>query len=54
MKATLSGEYKGLRPTGKELTWTGVVTDRFEDGKIVETWVNRDKFRMFEELGLVK
>jgi predicted ester cyclase len=54
MKATHSGEYMGLAPTGRELTWTGVVIDRFQGDKIAETWVNWDKFRFFEGLGLVK
>jgi predicted ester cyclase len=54
MKATQSGEYMGLAATGRKLTWTGVVVDRFEGDKIVETWVNWDKYRFFEELGLVK
>lgn len=52
--ATQTGTYMDLAPTGKEITWTGAQIDRFEDGKIVETWVNWDKYRMFEELGLVK
>jgi predicted ester cyclase len=54
MRATQSGEYVGRAPTGRELTWTGVATDRFEGDKIVETWINWDKYRLFEELGLVK
>jgi predicted ester cyclase len=54
IKATQKREYKGLAPNGKELIWTGVATDRFEGDKIAETWVNWDKYRFFEELGLVK
>jgi predicted ester cyclase len=54
IKAIQTGEYMGKKPTGKELIWTGVATDRFEGNKIVETWVNWDKYRLFEELGLVK
>ncbi|WGV23158.1 ester cyclase [Halotia branconii] len=49
-----TGEYIGLAPTGKEVTWTGIEIDRFEDGKIVESWVDWDKYRLFEGLGLVK
>ena len=44
----------GLPPTGTEITWTGVQIDRFEDGKIVESWVDWDKYRLFQGLGLVK
>lgn len=52
--ATQTGSYMGLAPTGKEISWTGVEIDRFETGKIVESWVNWDKFSLFEGLGLVK
>lgn len=51
--ATQTGEYMDLAPTNKEVTWTGVSTDRIENGKIVESWVNWDKYRLFEMLGLV-
>jgi predicted ester cyclase len=52
--ATQTGQYMGLAPSGKEVTWTGVQIDRFDNGKIVESWVNWDKYRLFEGLGLVK
>ena len=52
--ATQTGQYMGLAPSGKEVTWTGVQIDRFDSGKIVESWVNWDKYRLFEGLGLVK
>lgn len=51
--ATHTGEFVGLAPTEREVTWTGVSIDRFRDDKIVETWVTWDKYRQFEELGLV-
>lgn len=52
--ASHTGEYMGLAPTGREITWTGVQIDRYQDGKIVESWVDWDKYRFFEGLGLVK
>jgi len=51
--ATHTGDYMGLAPTNKEVTWTGVSIDRFENGKIAETWVDWDKYRLFQGLGLV-
>ena len=51
--ATQTGDYMGLAPTNKEVTWTGVSIDRCENGKIVETWVDWDKYRLFQGLGLV-
>ena len=51
--ATNTGNYLGHPPTGRQATWTGVQIDRFADGKIVESWVNWDKYRLFAELGFV-
>ena len=35
--------------------WSGrrVQIDRFDNGKIVESWVDWDKYRLFEELGFL-
>ncbi|MGF1473630.1 MAG: ester cyclase, partial [Rubrobacteraceae bacterium] len=49
--ATHTGEVMGIAPTGNDLSWTGVSIDRFEEGKIAETWIVWDKYRLFEELG---
>jgi predicted ester cyclase len=45
--ATQTGVYLGHAPTGKRATWTGVQIDRFANGKIVESWVDWDKYRLF-------
>ena len=52
--ATHTGDFMGHGPTGKQVTWTGVQIDRFEDGKIIESWVDWDKYRFLEGLGLLK
>jgi predicted ester cyclase len=52
--ATQTGVYLGYSPTGKRATWTGVQIDRFGNGKIVESWVDWDKYRLFEALGFLK
>jgi predicted ester cyclase len=49
-----TGEFAGFAPTQKQSTWTGVSTDRFENGKIVESWVNWDKYTFLDGLGLVR
>ncbi len=51
--ATQTGEYLGHPPSGKRATWTGVQIDRFADGKISESWVDWDKYRLFEALGFL-
>src|SRR5436853_7280977 len=34
--------YKGIPPTGKQVTWTETWINRITDGKIVEHWSNED------------
>lgn len=53
MTAKHTGSFRGIEPTGKETTWTGVQTDRYEGGKLVESWIEWDKYRWLEGLGLV-
>ncbi|MEM7119924.1 MAG: ester cyclase [Pseudomonadota bacterium] len=50
---TLSGAFMGVQPDGKNYTITGIQVDRIKDGRIAESWVNWDKFDLFQELGLV-
>ena len=52
--ATQAGAYLGHAATQKQATWTGVQIDRFESGKIVASWVDWDKYRLFKELGFLK
>jgi predicted ester cyclase len=52
--ATQTGEYLGHPPTGRRATWTGVQIDRFENGRIAESWVDWDKYRLFEALGFLR
>ncbi|MEM1060476.1 MAG: ester cyclase [Verrucomicrobiota bacterium] len=53
MTATHTGSFEGETPTNRRITWTGISLDRFEQGKIAETWVDWDKFRFLESLGMV-
>jgi predicted ester cyclase len=50
---TQDGEYLGHAPSGKRAIWSGVQIDRVAKGKIVESWVDWDKYRMFEALGFL-
>lgn len=53
MTAKHTGTFKDLTETGKTSTWTGVHTDRYEGGKLVETWVDWDKYSFLEGLGKI-
>ncbi|WP_419912088.1 ester cyclase [Hoeflea sp.] len=48
-----TGDYMGKAPTGKTAVWTGIDIDRVADGRIVESWVDWDKYRLLETLGLL-
>jgi predicted ester cyclase len=49
-----TGNFEQYAATGKTTTWTGVHTDRYEDSKLVESWVDWDKYSFLEGLGLVE
>jgi steroid delta-isomerase-like uncharacterized protein len=52
-KGTHKGELNGIPPTGKQFTISGVTIAHFENGKMVEGWVNWDTFGLMQQLGLV-
>ncbi|MGI9473969.1 MAG: ester cyclase [Rubripirellula sp.] len=54
LTATHTGEFAGMQPSGKRVSWTGVHTDRFDDGKVAESWVEWDKYRFLDELGFLR
>jgi len=49
--ANHTGTFRGREASGKETTWTGVHTDRYEGDKLVESWVDWDKSSFLEGLG---
>jgi steroid delta-isomerase-like uncharacterized protein len=50
---TQTGEFQGIAPTGKQVTWTGVNIYRFECGKIVEVWSELDGIGRLQQLGVM-
>ncbi len=53
MTARHTGTFAGHPATNKTTTWTGVHTDRYEGGKLAESWVDWDKYSWLEGLGLI-
>lgn len=51
---THTGEYRGLAPTGKKITLTGVDIRRIVDGKMVEGWDVDDFLDFFKQLGVIE
>lgn len=50
---THQGEYFGIPATGKRVNWTVTTTFRIADGKISENWINYDRLRVMEQLGVI-
>jgi len=51
---TQTGEFKGIKPTGKKVEMTGIVIYRFEGGKIVERWAQHNFLGfVMQQLGVV-
>jgi predicted ester cyclase len=53
LTAKHTGTFNDIAATGKTSTWTGVHTDRYDGGKLVESWVDWDKYSFLENLGVV-
>ncbi len=42
-----------VAPTRKKVSMTGSILDRFQDGKIAETWEQYDRFDMYQQMGII-
>jgi predicted ester cyclase len=50
---THTGLFQGVAPTGRKLSWTGIVIDRVQDDRIVESWGNWDMMGLLQQLGAI-
>jgi steroid delta-isomerase-like uncharacterized protein len=50
---THQGEYMGLPPTGKSVTYNEIFIVRFADGRIAETWGVVDVLSQMRQLGVI-
>ena len=51
--STDTGGYMGRPPTGKTIRTTAIQIFRIMDGKIVESWANRDDLGVLQQLGMI-
>jgi predicted ester cyclase len=49
---THNGEFMGIAPTGKQVTWVGCEVANWEDGKIIEGWWYADALGMMLQMGV--
>jgi steroid delta-isomerase-like uncharacterized protein len=50
---THQGEYMGIAPTGKSVTYNEIFIFRFANGRIVETWGVVDVLSQMKQLGVI-
>ena len=53
LRGTHKGEFAGIAPTDKQVTFTGIWIYRIEGGKIVERWGNSDRAGLLEQIGAI-
>ena len=53
MRGTHKGELRGIAPTGREVTMTGIDMIRLSEGKMVEDRVEVDQLGMMQRLGAI-
>ena len=52
-RGTHRGVFRGLAPTGKRVTFTGMTLYRLAQGKIAEQWSVEDGVSLYQQLGLL-
>lgn len=52
LQGTHKGEFNGIPPTGNQVSVSGIVINRFADGKVVEGWINLDELGLMKQLGI--
>jgi predicted ester cyclase len=45
------GPFMGIQPTGKDITISGIIISRFENGKVVEEWEEANIAGLMKQLG---
>jgi len=51
---THTGEYRGLNPTGKKITWGAVDIWRIADGKVAELWYAVVELDFYKQLDVIE
>jgi steroid delta-isomerase-like uncharacterized protein len=51
ISGTQLGAYAGIPSTGKHIQWSAMDDFRFQDGKIVERWTERNRVSQLRQLG---
>ena len=52
MTGTHQGTMFGVESTGRQVELTAIEINRFEDGKLIETWTQSDQLGLMHQLGV--
>ena len=52
-RGTHKGDFRGIAPTGKQVTMSGIVIQRIANNKCVEGWLVNDNLGMLQQMGVV-
>ena len=52
-QGTHRGDALGFPPTGKHVSYSGIVIQRFVDGKMIEQWTEADLLSLFQQLEVI-
>lgn len=52
-EGTHLGEFQGMPPTQRHVTYTGILIYRLADGKIAEQWTEIDLMGLLRQLGVI-
>jgi steroid delta-isomerase-like uncharacterized protein len=50
---TFTGQVDAIPPTGKSVSMSSTIIDRFKDGKLAETWEHYDRLDLNQQLGIL-
>jgi len=53
VQGTHQGTFRGHSPTGKGMIVTGIIIERFVNGKAVEGWMEMDTLGQMQQLGVM-
>ena len=53
MRGTHKGEFRGIAPSGTEVTMTGIDMIRLREGKMVEDRIEVNQLGMMQQLGVI-
>jgi steroid delta-isomerase-like uncharacterized protein len=53
LRGTQQGEFNGIPPTNKQITFTATETFRLHGDRIAEQWISMDTLGMLQQLGVI-